>query len=53
MKLLCDDCRHEIKAASVSDERRHFCDPRCRENWKRRIARFHADRRQPVGFGDA
>jgi hypothetical protein len=53
MKRLCDDCRHEIKAAAVCQDRRHFCDSRCRENWKRRMARFFADREKPVAFGDA
>jgi hypothetical protein len=53
MKRLCQDCRHEIKAASVRDNQRHFCDARCHEQWKRRMARFCSDRRQPVGFGDA
>jgi hypothetical protein len=53
MKLLCEDCRHEIKAASVRENRHNFCDQRCREKWKRRLARFQEDRQKPVAFGDA
>jgi len=53
MKLLCQDCRHEIKAAAVRENQRHFCDQRCHEQWKRRLARFHSDRQRPVAFGDA
>ena len=53
MKFLCEDCRHEIKAAPVQDRQRHFCDQRCREKWRRRMARFFSERQQPVAFGDA
>jgi hypothetical protein len=53
VRLVCDDCRHEIKAASLRENQRHFCDQRCREKWRRRVARFYSDRRQPVAFGDA
>ena len=53
MKLLCQDCRHEIKPTAAPDNQRHFCDQRCHEQWKRRMARFTSDRRMPVAFGDA
>lgn len=52
MTLLCDDCRHEIKAASIRDDRRCFCNHRCLEQWRRRMARFRAEQK-PLAFGDA
>jgi NAD-dependent DNA ligase len=53
MGLRCEDCRNEIKAAPVQDESRCFCNRRCQEQWKRRMARFWSERQQPVAFGDA
>lgn len=53
MKLLCDDCRSEIKIAPVRDDCRRFCDSRCHQQWKRRLARFRCDQQKPVAFGDA
>ena len=53
MKRLCEDCRAEIKTAPPGDDQRCFCSPRCQDQWRRRMARFNADRRQPVAFGDA
>lgn len=53
MKRLCEDCRGEIKAAAVEDRQRCFCNLRCHERWKRRLARFQSERLAPLGFGDA
>jgi hypothetical protein len=52
MMLRCEDCRHEIKAEPVREERRCFCDARCRELFRRRLARFRAEQK-PLAFGDA
>jgi hypothetical protein len=48
MKLRCDDCHHEIRSAPVKADRNKFCDSRCCQHWKRRMARFHQAQKEQL-----
>jgi len=52
LKLRCENCTRLIADAPITEQGRQFCADGCRENWKRAIRRFHAERKTLIALGD-
>lgn len=52
LKMRCENCSRLIVCAPIKEEGRPFCADGCRENWKRAMRRFHAERKPLNLVGD-
>jgi hypothetical protein len=47
-KIRCENCTRLILCEAVKEEGRMFCVDGCRQNWRRAMRRFSAERNRPL-----